>query len=141
MAARVILGGNIVNKTIETNRAPKPFSNYAQAIEIPPGSRIVHVAGQVGATPDGQIPEDPARQHELCWENTLAILAAAGMDHTNIVDAHVYITDRSHIGLYREARDRMLKGHRAAATLLVVAGLADPRLVVEVAVVAAAQAT
>jgi 2-iminobutanoate/2-iminopropanoate deaminase len=130
-----------VNKAIETAAAPKPFSNYAQAIEIPAGSRILHVAGQVGSTPDGHIPDDPKRQHELCWENALAILAAAGMDHTNIVDAHVFITDRSHIGLYRETRDRLLRGHRAAATLLVVAGLADPRLCVEVAVVAAAPAT
>ncbi len=130
-----------MNRQIVTSKAPKPFSNYAQAIEIPPHQRILHVAGQVGATSDGQIPDDPARQHDLCWDNVLAILAAAGMDHTHIVDAHVYITDRRHIGLYREARDRMLKGHRAAATLLVVAGLADPRLVVEVAVVAAAPAT
>jgi 2-iminobutanoate/2-iminopropanoate deaminase len=130
-----------MNKPVFTENAPKPFSNYAQAIEIPPGSRILHVAGQVGSTADGQIPEDPARQHELCWENALAILAAAGMDHTHIVDAHVFITNRSHIAIYRETRDRLLKGHRAAATLLVVAGLADPRLVVEVAIVAAAPAT
>lgn len=126
---------------ITTDRAPKPFSNYAQAIEIPPGSRVLHVAGQVGATDTGEIPDDPARQHELAWQNVMAILEAAGMDHTNVVDAHVFITDRTQIGLYRETRDRMLKGHRAAATLLVVAGLADPRLCVEVAVVAAAPAT
>ncbi len=50
------------------------------------------------------------RQHELCWENALAILAAAGMDHSHIVDAHVFITDRSHIGLYRETRDRYAEG-------------------------------
>jgi len=130
-----------MNKQISTPSAPKPFSNYSQAVEIPSGSRILHVAGQVGATVDGQIPDDPARQHELCWENALAILQAAGMNHTHIVDAHVFITDRAHIGLYRDTRDRMLKGHRAAATLLVVAGLADPRLCVEVAVVAAAPAT
>ena len=63
------------------------------------------------------------------------------MDHRNIVDARVFITDRSQIGLYRQIRDEVLKGHRAAATLLVVAGLADPRLVVEVTVVAAARAS
>lgn len=127
--------------SIATAKAPKPFSNYSQAIAIDPGARYLFVAGQVGATVAGDIPEDPARQHQLAWENVLAILAAAGMDHRNIVDAHVYITDRSHIGLYRETRDRMLKGHRPAATLLVVSGLADPRLVMEVSVVAAAPAT
>ena len=126
---------------IRTGNAPQPFSNYEQAIEVSAGSRIVHVSGQVGATLAGDIPEDPARQHQLAWGNALAVLAAAGMDHRNVVDAHVYITDRAHIGIYRETRDRMLKGHKPAATLLIVAGLADPRLVVEVDVVAAAPAT
>jgi enamine deaminase RidA (YjgF/YER057c/UK114 family) len=128
-------------KAIDTPNAPRPFSNYAQGIEVSPGSRIVHVSGQVGATVGGDIPDDPARQHELAWENALAVLAASAMDHRNVVDAHVYITDRAHIALYRETRDRMLKGHRPAATLLIVSGLADSRLVVEVDLVAAAPAT
>ena len=128
-------------KAIATSAAPKPFSNYAQGIEVGPGHRIVHVSGQVGATLSGDIPDDPTLQHQLAWDNAMAVLAAAGMDRTNVVDAHVYITDRAHIGLYRETRDRMMQGHKPAATLLIVAGLADPRLVVEVDLVAAAPAT
>lgn len=128
-------------KPIITPKAPKPFSNYEQGIEIAAGSRTVHVSGQIGVTIGGDIPSDPASQHQLAWDNALAVLAAAGMDHTSIVDAHVYITDRAHIGLYRETRDRVLKGHRPAATLLIVSGLADERLVVEVDLVAAAPAT
>ena len=123
---------------IETPKAPKPFSNYAQAVAVEPGARYLFVSGQVGVSLSGDIPGDAAQQHQLAWNNVLAILEAAGMDHRNIVDAHVYITDRNHVGLYRETRDRMLKGHKPAATLLVVAGLADPRFVVEVGVVAAA---
>ena len=71
----------------------------------------------------------------------MAVLAAAGMDHRHVVDAHVYITERAHLGIYRQMRDRFLKGHRPAATLLIVAGLADERLVVEVDLVAAAEAS
>jgi 2-iminobutanoate/2-iminopropanoate deaminase len=130
-----------MHKAIDTGKAPKPFSNYAQAIAVDPGARYLFISGQVGATVSGDIPDDPARQHQLAWENVLAIVEAAGMDHTSIVDAHVFITDRAHIGLYRETRDRMLRGHKPAATLLVVSGLADARLCVEVAVVAAAPAT
>lgn len=127
-------------RAIETENAPKPLSAYAQGTEIPPGHRVVHVSGQVGVSLSGEIPADPARQHELAWENAMAVLAAAGMDHRHVVDAHVYITDRAHLGIYRQMRDRFLKGHRPAATLLVVAGLADERLVVEVDLVAAAEA-
>ena len=127
-------------KPITTPMVPKPLSNYSLGISVDPGARYVFVAGQVGATPVGEIPGDPARQHELAWTNVLAILTAAGMDHRNIVDVHAYITDRNHVGLYRKVRDKMLKGHRPAATLLVVSGLADPKLVMEVSVVAAAAA-
>jgi 2-iminobutanoate/2-iminopropanoate deaminase len=123
---------------IETDAAPKPFSNYAQAIEIAPGARYLFIAGQVGADPSGRIPDSPEEQHRLAWANVLGILKAAGMDHRNIVDARVFITDRAQIGLYRQVRDEVLKGHKAAATLLVVAGLAEPRLVMEVTVIAAA---
>ena len=125
-------------KQIETDLAPKPFSNYAQAVEVAPGARHLFLAGQVGADTSGNIPENPEQQHRLAWANVLTILKAAGMDHRNIVDARVFITDRSQIGLYRQIRDEVLKGHRAAATLLVVAALADPRLVIEVTVIAAA---
>jgi 2-iminobutanoate/2-iminopropanoate deaminase len=125
-------------KEIATDAAPKPFSNYAQAIEAPPGARMLFIAGQVGSDPSGRIPENPEEQHRLAWANVLGILKAAGMDHRNIVDARVFITDRSQVGLYRQIRDEVLKGHKAAATLLVVAGLADPRLVMEVTVIAAA---
>jgi enamine deaminase RidA (YjgF/YER057c/UK114 family) len=127
-------------RRIETDGAPKPFSNYAQAIAIEPGSRLLFVAGQVGCDPSGRIGETPEEQHRLAWRNVLAILAADGMAAENILDAHVYVTDRSHIPLYRHIRDEMLGGHRAAATLLVVSGLADPNLVMEVSVIAAARA-
>jgi 2-iminobutanoate/2-iminopropanoate deaminase len=127
-------------KPIYTPEAPKPLSSYAQGIEVAAGSRIVHVSGQVGVTIGGDIPEDPLRQHELAWNNALAILRAAGLDHANVVDAHVYITDRAHIPIYRQVRDRVMQGHKPAATLLVVAGLADERLVVEVDLVAAGPA-
>jgi len=127
-------------RRIETEDTPKPFSNYAQAIAVDGGSRLLFVAGQIGADKGGKIADTPEEQHRLAWENALAIVRAAGMDHTNIVDAHVYITDRNQIGLHRQIRDEMLQGHRAAATLLVVAGLADPKLQVEVSVIAAAPA-
>jgi len=127
-------------RRIETEGAPRPLSNYAQAIAVEPGSRLIFVAGQIGVDASGRIADTPEEQHRLAWRNVLAILAADGMDAANIVDAHVYITDRSHIPLYRQVRDEMLAGHRAAATLIIVSGLADAKLVMEVSVVAAAQA-
>ena len=123
---------------VATADAPRPFSNYSQAVEVDAGARFLYVSGQVGADLDGSIPDNEELQHELAWRNVLAILGAQGMSARDLVDCHVYITRPSSIGLYRQVRDRMLGGAKPAATLLVVAGLADPRLVVEVSVVAVA---
>jgi enamine deaminase RidA (YjgF/YER057c/UK114 family) len=122
---------------IETSDAPKPFSNYSQAVEVSAGARLLHIAGQVGIDLNGEIPADELSQHELAWRNVLAILKSRGMTARNLVDCHVFITNPQSVGLYREVRDRMLEGARPAATLLIVGGLADPRLKVEVSAVAA----
>ena len=100
-------------KAIDTPNAPRPFSNYAQGIAVAPGARLLFVSGQVGATVGGDIPDDARRQHELAWENVLAILAAEGLDHRHVVDAHVYITDRDHVGLYREVAGPDAEGTQA----------------------------
>jgi enamine deaminase RidA (YjgF/YER057c/UK114 family) len=63
-------------KQIETDAAPKPFSNYSQAIEVAPGARYLLVAGQVGADRSGKIAEGAEEQHRLAWANVLGILRA-----------------------------------------------------------------
>ena len=124
-------------RRISTPTAPKPFSNYSQAVAIEGPARVLHVSGQLGCKLDGSVPETEAEQHELAWKNLLAVLAAEGMDETHLVDCHVYITDPKSVALYRETRDRVLKGAKPAATLLIVAGLASPAWKIEVSAVAA----
>jgi enamine deaminase RidA (YjgF/YER057c/UK114 family) len=125
-------------KSLLTDRAPPPFSAYSQAVEVSVDSRLVFVSGQVGANADGSLVADEAGQHEQCWGNILAILAAGGLGAKDIVAVEAFVTTQSGVALYRETRDRMLKGARPASTLLIVAGLADPNWLVEISVVAAA---
>jgi 2-iminobutanoate/2-iminopropanoate deaminase len=120
-----------------TAKAPKPFSNYSQAVEVESGARLVFVSGQVGVDAAGTLGATERAQHELAWDNVLSILGSAGMTAADIVECSIFITNPDAVALYREVRDLKLKGARPAATLLIVAGLADPRFVVEVAVVAA----
>jgi 2-iminobutanoate/2-iminopropanoate deaminase len=122
---------------VETPKAPKPFSNYSQAVEVRAGARLLHISGQVGMTVDGTIPADEAAQHELAWQNILAILASCNMTARNLVDVQAFIINPRSVGLYRQVRDRMLEGAKPASTLLIVTGLADPKLTVEIAAVAA----
>lgn len=127
---------HMTNSFIKTDKAPPPFSAYSQAVQTPPGARIVHVSGQVGVTPSGTLPGDAEQQHQLAWKNVFAILDAANMDKNDIVDVRAFIKDHDQVPIYREVRDRMLEGAIPASTL-VVAGLANPDWLVEIAVTAA----
>ena len=125
-----------MSRAIHTDAAPPPASRYAQAIETPPGARLLHVSGQVGTRPDGTLAGDADAQHEQVWRNILAILDAAGMEPTDIVELVGIVTDPSGVPLFRAWRERMLGDHLAASTLL-ICGLADPAWQVEIAVRAA----
>lgn len=123
-------------RPITTPDAPPPFSDYAQAIEAPAGARWLHVSGQVGAAPDGTLLSDARAQHDQVWANIGAILKAADMSFSDIVEIIGIVTSADCVPLFREARDAALGGHRTASTLL-IAGLAHPDWKVEIAVRAA----
>lgn len=114
-----------------------PFSDYSHAIEVGPDARWLYVSGQVGVRPDGTTPEGMAAQCAQTWDNIAAILRSAGMGMSDVVRINGYITDPGGLGAFREARDAAMGGHRPASTLLVVAALAFPELLVEIEVVAA----
>ncbi|MGI9351582.1 MAG: RidA family protein [Rhizobiaceae bacterium] len=122
-----------MNREISTNNAPPPFSNYAQAVEVPSSSRCIHVSGQVGLSQTGELPADSEKQHELAWKNVIAIVESAGMAKTDIVEVWGIVRDHDEVPVYRGIRDRMLDGHRCVSTML-VCGLANPDWKVEIAV-------
>jgi enamine deaminase RidA (YjgF/YER057c/UK114 family) len=60
------------------------------------------------------------------------------MTYADILKVNVFLTDSRFIAPYRTIRDRFFpKAPYPASTLLIVAGLADPGMLVEVEVVAA----
>ncbi len=113
------------------------FSNYAHGVETPEDARWLHISGQLGVHPDGNIAGDPKAQIEHAWHNLLAVLAAADMEPQDIVKVTAYLTSREDIEQYREIRDRMLAGTETASTLILVCGLAHPDSVVEIEAIAA----
>lgn len=111
--------------------------SYSHGVETPAGARWLHVAGQVGIAPDGKIPASVEEQAEIAWRNIAAITASAGMAVTDIVKIVTFVTDPRYIQGAREVRARHLGAHRPASTLLVVSGLADTRLSIEIEAIAA----
>ncbi|MDA0998501.1 MAG: RidA family protein [Proteobacteria bacterium] len=127
-----------MHNIIEPAGIAAPSSNYAHGIATSGADRWLHISGQVGTRPDGTLAGGSEAQMQECWSRIFSILDASGMGITDIVKVTVFLTDPADIGLYRQVRDRMLGGHKAASTLLIVAGLADPNWKVEIEAVAAA---
>lgn len=112
--------------------APKPAPSYSQCVLVTGEARRLIISGQIGVKPDGTILDDAEAQIEQTFANIGAILKAHGMAPANIVKMTVFLTDAALIGALRTKRGAFMGGHPPASTLLIVAGLADPRFKVEV---------
>lgn len=105
---------------------------YSHAALITGETKRLVISGQVGTAPDGAILDGGEKQIAQALKNLGAILAAHGMTPANVVKATVFITDRALIDPLRTQRAAFFGDHIPASTLLIVAGLADPRFVVEI---------
>ncbi|MBR8655181.1 RidA family protein [Achromobacter sp. Marseille-Q0513] len=114
-----------------------PFSCYSHGASVESGARWLHVSGQIGVNRSGEVPEDPRQQIELAWRNLIAVLADAGMTVHDLVKVDGFITRQDMVPMFRELREHHFAGHAAATTLVVVAGLAESHLKVEIQAVAA----
>lgn len=111
-----------------------PF--YSQGVEVQPGGRLVVVSGQVGIGPDGAPVEGIGAQTRQAVANVHAVLAEAGLGPECVVSQRIYLTDAESVPGFVEAAAEFIGEDPPATTMLVVAGLADPALLVEIEAVA-----
>jgi 2-iminobutanoate/2-iminopropanoate deaminase len=109
-----------------------PISSYSHAALIEGPPRRLVISGQVGIAPDGSIPEGGEAQAAQAFANLRAILEAHGMSFRDLIKTTAFVTDRAMVPVFRAHRDRLFAAHPPASTLVIVAGLVDPRLLVEV---------
>ena len=118
-----------------------PFNNaYHHAVVIPPNSRILYVAGQVGLRKDGSLPDTLEGQAEQAWANVMACVHAAGMNAQNVVKITSYLIDVEDYGAFAAARTRHLGEARPASTAILIKGLLKPAWKYEIEAIAAAPA-
>ena len=110
---------------------------YSHGAEIPQGARVLFVSGQVGVDSRGKLQATFEKQAVQVWKNIGQVLKAGGMGYKDIVKITSFITDGRYLMANRAARDQFITEPYPAATLLVVQGLADPAMLVEIEVVAA----
>jgi 2-iminobutanoate/2-iminopropanoate deaminase len=107
-------------------------TGYTLSMLIEGEQRRLIISGQVGMSADGSVPSTGEGQIAQAFANLRAILESNGMGITNLVKTTVFLTDRSLLASFRAARDAVYAGHAPCSTLLFVAGLADPRFMVEI---------
>src|SRR5712671_5698335 len=113
---------------------PKTVSlagKYSLGAEVPQGAKLFYVSGQVGVDSRGKLQVGIDKQ-------VAQVLKSAGMGFGDVVKVNTYLTDSRFIVPFRAVRDRFFPAPPyPASTLLIVAGLADPGMLVEIEVVAA----
>ena len=94
------------------------------------------VAGTTDAGPDGRslTPGDPAAQARAIFEIIKAALAEAGFGLADVVRTRMYVTDAAHLAAVGAVHGEVFASVRPAATAIVVAGLVDQSLLVEIEV-------
>jgi 2-iminobutanoate/2-iminopropanoate deaminase len=119
----------------------KPFTSYSQAIEAPAEARWLHISGQVGVLPNGELAgPDLASQSRQAWRNIVALLEAAGMSVRDLVKTTVYLVGPigpDDIAAVRKTREEALRGATPGSTAVVVAALVRPEWRIEIEGVAA----
>lgn len=109
----------------------EPVVGYSRAVRV--GSRI-YVSGTTAFGPDGRIeaPRDPYRQTVRALDNIEAALGALGSGRDAIVRLRIYVTDLARSSEVTRALGERFPPIRPAMTLVGVAGLIDPAMMVEI---------
>lgn len=109
---------------------------FSQAVEVVSPQRVLQCAGQAAVGPDGasQHAGDMRAQIDLAMDNIETVLAAAGFALSDVVRLNYYTTDmQQFFAAYDAVTGRLgSAGCQPASTLLGVAALARPELMVEI---------
>jgi len=106
-------------------------------------SRLIATSGQVPLDESGCVigRENPYLQAKQAFKNLNAGLAAAGATASDVVKLTYYLTDISDLARVIAARDEWMDRSRPpASTVVEVAALYDPRVLVEIEALAATDA-
>jgi enamine deaminase RidA (YjgF/YER057c/UK114 family) len=119
-----------------------PGRGYSHAVTA--SGKLAFIAGQVAFDAEGNVvgPGDLALQTEQAMRNLHGVLRTVGADWQHVVRFTWYVLDAGAAQTVRDARDTFLRPalgdqHNPASTLVQVAALVNPALLVEVDAVVA----
>jgi enamine deaminase RidA (YjgF/YER057c/UK114 family) len=113
-------------------RSGSPYEEtigFSRAVRV--GS-VVSVSGTAPVWPDDHVDPDPAVQARRCWDIVLAALDELGASAHDVVRTRQYVVRADLADAVGQVHGEVFGAVRPASTMVVVAGLLDPRWLVEV---------
>jgi enamine deaminase RidA (YjgF/YER057c/UK114 family) len=101
---------------------------FARAVRV--DDRII-VAGTAPIWPDGSCDPDPAAQMRRCCEITATALEELGASTADVVRTRMFVIDGAIQDAVGTVHAEFFEPARPAATMVIVAGLLDPRWKIE----------
>jgi enamine deaminase RidA (YjgF/YER057c/UK114 family) len=107
----------------------EPIIGFSRAVGV--GDRVL-VSGTGPVWPDGSCAPDAADQARRCLEIIEEALLQAGATRSDVVRTRIYLVDPGDAEDVGGAHAEVFGSVRPAATMVIVAGLLDPRWKVEI---------
>lgn len=127
-------GGNGIRR----DRFSPKHLDYAGMSQCVAVGDTVYVSGQAAIGPDGVMLDsaDAGVQAEQVFENMRLALEGVGLSLQHVVKVTCFLTEAADYPAYAEVKERLFEGNSPAGSAVVVAGLLDPRMRLEVEAVA-----
>ena len=120
---------DVVKQYVSSDSPYEAVIGFSRAVRV--GDRVV-VSGTAPICPDGSCPDDVGAQAARCLEIILAALARSGARQQHVVRTRIYLIDRADAEAVFAVHVTVFGTIRPACTVVVVAGLVDPRWKVEI---------
>jgi reactive intermediate/imine deaminase len=125
-----------MNTHINPQELTQP-TGYTHVVKAGEG-RTVYISGQIAFDKEGKVvgARDFHAQTIQVFENLKAALAAAGATFDNVIKLTTFVTDMNNAPTLRDVRAKYLGPNPPAGTLIQVAALVAPELMIEVDAIA-----
>ena len=123
---------------LNPEEAPTPAGFYSNLAILPPGKRILVIAGQIGNLIDGSMVDGLEAQYEQTLKNIHALVTSQGGSKHDIARITVFLTEEpSDWSKIKDANEKYLNQPPPAKTWIYVSKLFKPEVKVEIEAIAA----